>query len=310
MNRGRAGTARSSTASRAFTTCATLATILATVAAQERASTDTASPANWSTLNPQARLIALRAARTDARLRIAEQIQSIELVPGLHVRDLAVESDMLTAALHEPLRGAETTRETLRDDLLLAEATLRLPAAGVRSCLKAAVSFAQSPRFTPDDLRQKLDTLPLAGLEADGIAAPPWPYIREAGDGSVDEMPQWACGTIEAFASCDVRTGDAAPPEVADGSSGEQRAEATPLAAAIRAEAAARERLIEVMTALEPSPNADRAQLAAAVAEARVTHTRVRSDQVEVTVQISGARLWKMVRSANVTTGTTPATSP
>jgi len=85
-----------------------------------------AVPGIWNQVGPQARLMAIRAARVDALRRLAERIKGLRLTSRTQVRDFVAESDTITTELNALLVGAEEVGTYLHNDELIAEVTMKV----------------------------------------------------------------------------------------------------------------------------------------------------------------------------------------
>ncbi len=255
------------------------------------ADTNVTIPPNWAGMNPQARLMAQRAARVDARLRLAERITGLRLTPAMLVRDFRAESDLLTTALHDVLRGATEVATNLRSDQPLAESTLRLPGEQVAQAVKMLhQQYYKGAAISRQAIDQLTATISQDDIPATGVGLPPRVYLTELGGGG-RRIPSWATGVVEAAAKTNADAGGAIDP----------------LPAARKAEAAARRVLADRIAKLpgfakrtvgELAATNKRIQagVAALVAEAPVSHTRLDDNFAEITLRISGARLLSVLR--------------
>ena len=75
---------------------------------------------------PQARLMAERAARTDAYRKLAEQVYGLELRSGTTVRDAVLASDRIETDVSGFIRGARVVSTDHRADLGLVEMRMEL----------------------------------------------------------------------------------------------------------------------------------------------------------------------------------------
>ena len=272
--------------------CVTGSPLVPTSNAQASAADDTnvVIPPIWAGMNPQARLMAQRAARVDARLRLAERIKGLRLTPAMLVRDFMAESDLLTTALRDVLRGAAEVATELRSDQPLAQSTLRLTGEQVAHAVKMLhEQYYRGAAITPEALDQIIATIGQKDLEATGVGLPPPIYLAETGGATV--IPPWATGAVEASARINVNPGGAIDP----------------LPTARKAEADARRALADKIAKLPgfakqtvgelaASNKRIAAGVAALVLEAPVSHTRLDDKFVEVTLRISGARLLSALR--------------
>ncbi len=274
--------------------CAIGSPLARTSSAQPSAAADTnvTIPRIWASMNPQARLMAQRAARVDARLRLAERIKGLRLTPTVLVRDFMAESDLLTTALRDVLRGAAEVATNLCSDQPLAESTLRLPGEQVAHAVKMLhQQYYKGTAITPQAIDQLTATISQNDIEATGVGLPPRVYLAELAAGGGRTIPSWATGFVEAAAQTSADAGGAIDP----------------LPAARKAEATARRVLADKIAKLPgfskqtvgelaASNTRIQAGVAALVREAPVSHTRLDDTFAEVTLRIPGARLLSVVR--------------
>ena len=274
--------------------CVVGSALARTSSAQPSAAADTnvTIPPNWASMDPQARLMAQRAARVDARLRLAERIKGLRLTPAMLVRDFMAESDLLTTALRDVLRSAAEVATNLRSDQPLAESTLRLPGEQVAQAVKMLhEQYYKGAAITPQAIDKLTATISRNDIDATGVGLPPRVYLADFAAGGGRTIPSWATGVVEAAAKASADAGGAIDP----------------LPAARKAEAAARRALAETIAQLPgfgkqtvgdlaASNKRIQADVAALVAEAPVSHTRLDDTFAEVTLRISGARLLSVLR--------------
>ena len=249
-------------------------------------------PAIWKSMSPQARLMAERAARVDARLRLIERIMRLRLSATTQVRDFTPQSDLLTVALGDIARAAIETASNLRGDYPIAESTLRLPGEQVAQAIKLLHrQYYKGAEITPQAIGKLAVELGSRDIVATGVGLPPLVYLSEFAAASGREVPTWATRAVEAGSRTD-QDSDGGPID--------------PLQAARAAETAARQKLSQQIAklsvgkqtigALAASSEAIRAGVDSLVAEAAVSHTRVEATYVEVTLRIPGARILSVLR--------------
>lgn len=93
-------------------------------------------PELWQTVPPQARLMAIQAARLDAQRRLAERIGGFRISADSRMRDFMLQSDEVRTRVDGVLAGGREVQVVLRPDELIAEVTLRLPADQVRRSIR------------------------------------------------------------------------------------------------------------------------------------------------------------------------------
>jgi hypothetical protein len=249
-------------------------------------------PDIWKKVGPQARLMALGAARKDAQRRLAERIKGLRLTARTQVRDFMAESDVITTELNAHLLGAEEVGSYLHDDELIAEVTMRVPTEQVITAIKTL----QSRHYKGDDVKgldieKVVKTIVKRDFEATGMGVPPEKYVKRYIQITEDDLPQWTIGMIEADG-----TGTDE-----DFSSPQGR-----LKAARAAELDAKRKLAERIGGLQINAETtvdgfvtQHDQIAtlvdALMVDATVTATRFTSDTAVVTVAIPGMRVWGVI---------------
>jgi len=252
-------------------------------------------PEIWRQVGPQARLLALGAARKDAQRRLAERIKGLRLTARTQVRDFAVESDVITTELNAHLVGAYEVASYLHHDELIAEVTMRVPTEQVITAIKRLHSrYYKGDDVKGADIEKIVRTVVKREFEATGMGVPPAAYIKRYQEQTGVALPAWASDMIEA-------QGEGTDPDFG-----------TPqgrLRAARAAELDARRKLAERIAGLRLDAQttvrdfaAERDHIASLVdalmVEATVTDTRFTSDTAIVTVRVPGMRVWGVVNDA------------
>lgn len=253
-----------------------------------------AVPEIWRRVGPQARLMALRAARVDAQRRLAERIKGLRLTSRTMVRDFVTESDEIRTELDAFLAGAEEVAQHLHPQELIAEVTLRLPTEQVVSTIKQL----HSRHYRGDDLRgsdveQVVRAVVKRDFEETGMGVPPPQYVRRYAEQARIDLPEWATQTLEA-------QGQGTDPEF-ETPQGRLRA--------IRAaEMDARRKLAEQVAGLRVRGDTTVGDLATAhdhvdsevqavIAGATVVRTHLSEEAAEVTVAVPAMRIWGVVQA-------------
>jgi hypothetical protein len=253
-------------------------------------------PDIWREIGPQARLMAIGAARKDAQRRLAERIKGLRLTARTQVRDFMAESDVITTELNAHLVGAEEVGPPyLHDDELIAEVTMRVPTEQVITTIKKLHSrYYEGDDIKGSDIEKIIKTVVKKDFEATGMGVPPAAYIEKYQQRAQVALPEWSVETIEA-------EGMATDEDIA---SAQGR-----LRAARAAELDARRKLAERIAGLQISAEttvrdfvAARDEIAtlvdAIMVDAAVTGTRFTSDTAIVTVSVPGMRVWGVVNDA------------
>lgn len=255
-------------------------------------------PGIWQQVDPQARLMALRAARMDAMRKLAERIKGLRLTSRTQVRDFMAASDEITAVMDTYLVGAEEIGSYLRHDELIAEVTMRVPTEQVITTIKQLHS-RHYKGSDPDDIRGHdvesiVRSVVKRDFEATGEGVPPVQYLRRYNEVAELPLPDWAMGGIEA-------QGEATDPAI-DTPQGR-------LKAARAAELDAKRKLAERIAGLQLQADTTvrdfvtqndelTALVDAVLVNALVTKTEFTSDTALVTVSVPGMRVWAVVNGA------------
>lgn len=170
-------------------------------------------PELWlSTVTPQGRLMAARAARTDAQRKLAERIRGVQINSTTTVQDFVTESDEINTITQAILRGAKETGTRYHPDELIVDVTMQVTLREVyvqvrsyaernyRGDRVSARDFEEATRTTQDKVIEETGqgTVPErfirggavrnTGRTTAGLQRPTWPpAIRATGQGVVDE---------------------------------------------------------------------------------------------------------------------------
>jgi hypothetical protein len=253
-------------------------------------------PEIWLQVGPQARLMAIRAARVDAMRRLAERIKGLRLTSRTQVRDFVAESDEITTELNALLVGAEEVGPPyLHHDELIAEVTLRVPTEQVITSIKQLHSrHYKGDDVQGHDVEKIARTVIKRDFEATGQGVPPPEYIKRYNEQAALKIPAWAMGPLE-------ETGEGTDPELG-----------TPqgrLRAARAAELDAKRKLGERIAGLQLQSQTLVRDLTtqrdyisglldAVISGALVTQTDFTSDSARVTVAIPGMEVFGVVNDA------------
>lgn len=251
-------------------------------------------PNIWRQVGPQARLMAIQAARMDAQRRLAERIKGLRLTARTTVRDFVTQSDQITTELNASLVGFHEVSTYLHHDELIAEVTLRLPTEQVVESIKKLHSrHYDGDDVKGHDIEKIVKTVVKRDFEATGMGVPPPQYIKKYEQAAQVQLPDWVAGMIEA-------EGYGTDPEMG-----------TPqgrLKAARAAELDAKRKLAETIAGLRIQSETIVRDFAAEhdtistlvdalMVNAVVTETSFASDQAIVRVQVPGMRVWGVVNS-------------
>ncbi len=265
-----------------------------------------AVPGIWNQVGPQARLMAIRAARVDALRRLAERIKGLRLTSRTQVRDFVAESDTITTELNALLVGAEEVGTYLHSDELIAEVTMKVSTEQVVETIKTL----HSRHYKGDDVRghdieSVVKTIVKRDFEATGQGVPPPQYIQKFAANLGIELPEWSTQPLEA-------EGQGTDPDLG---SPQGR-----LRAARAAELDARRKLAERIVGLRLRGETTirdsivqhdelSAFVDAVIVDAVVTETKFTDTTATVKVSVPGMRVWQ-VFSRGLGRGSAPAPEP
>ncbi|TWT43818.1 hypothetical protein RAS1_02180 [Phycisphaerae bacterium RAS1] len=251
-----------------------------------------AIPDIWKKIGPQARLMAVEAARKDAQRRLAERIKGLRLTARTQVRDFAVESDTINTELNATLIGAREVTTYLHHDELIAEVTMAVPVEKVITTIKEL----HTRHYKGDDVRgtdieTAVRTVVKDEFQETGMGVPNPKFIKKYQEQFAPAMPEWAMIVFEI-------DGEGTDPEVST-SIGRLRAYRL-------AEADARRKLKEKLLGLPLEGGATFGVFAEAhetlssrvdkiVLDAVVADDRVVGDRVVIRLTLPGMRVWGSV---------------
>ncbi len=156
-------------------------------------------------VQPQGRLMAVRAARVDGMRRLAERIAGVYITSETTVRDFVAESDETNVSMQAFLRGAREKSIRYHDDELIVEVDMEVTMTTVYAQLK---SWGEA-HFKGDQVKmKKLEELTVTTkdeiLKETGMGVPPTKYLKGADEAMVAvvnlgaQTPGWATQTMKA----------------------------------------------------------------------------------------------------------------
>ena len=157
-------------------------------------------PDLWRQAGPQARLMAIRAARVDAIRKLAERVKGLRLTSRTQVVDFVAESDEIRTDLMATLSTAgEEVSTYLHHDELIAEVTMRIPTEQVITTVKRL----HSRHYKGDDIKgheieDVVKTVVKKDFEETGMGVPPPKYLKRYAETARVNLPSWAMGQITA----------------------------------------------------------------------------------------------------------------
>lgn len=250
-------------------------------------------PDIWLQCGPQARMMAIRAARMDAVRKLAERIKGLRLTSRTIVRDFVAESDEIRTELDADLATAgEEVSTFLYHDELIAEVTMRMSTEQVITTIKKLHSrHYKGDDVKGHDLEEVVKTVVKKDFEATGMGVPPQKYLAAYEQKAGVDLPDWSMGPVTA-------TGTGTDPAF-DTPQGR-------LKAARAAELDAKRKLAEQIAGLRLRSETFVRDFAAEhdevstlvqaiIVDATITSTEFSTDSASVTVAVPGMRVWQIV---------------
>ncbi len=251
-------------------------------------------PDLWIAMGPQARLMAVKAAETDAKRKLVERIIGLRVTSDTIVRDFVTESDTIHTVARGTLIGHTQTRVYYHHDEPIVEVTLEVPAESVITTIKTLQTRSiQGDRVKGSDITELSQRLQTQKFEATGMGIPPDKYLPQAQAAAQVQYPEWAKEKIR-------MSGNGVPPEDKAG---------TPqgkLLAARAAETDAKRKLAEHIKGLRISSETSvrdfvtqhdeiSSYVDAVLVGASVDETKFDGDTAEVTVSVPGMQVWQVI---------------
>lgn len=249
-------------------------------------------PNLWLQLGPQARLMALRAARVDAQRRLVERIMGLRITSKTLVRDFVAESDVIRTEAKATLVGATEVDYFLHHDEPIAEVTLRVPVESVITTIKRLhTRHYKGDQVKGVDFEKIIRRVVKKNFEATGMGVAPPQAVAKYQQVMSVILPDWATTVIRA-------TGEGVH-EAIETAQGR-------LMAARAAELDAKRRLSEQVMGLQIDSQTtvrdfiaahDRVgtQMNAVLIGSYVESTEITSDSAKVTVALPAAKVWSVV---------------
>jgi len=155
-------------------------------------------PAIWKTVAPQARLMAMRAARVDAMRRLLERIKGLRLTSDTLVRDFITEYDEISTRADGIVIGASEVRTYLHNDELIVDVTMEVPVSKVITTLQQLhASHYHGSRVTSTDITDVKKSIQKKVFRATGSGVPPPQFVQQAVQAGY-RMPDWVSTSIRA----------------------------------------------------------------------------------------------------------------
>jgi hypothetical protein len=255
-------------------------------------------PDIWKAIGPQPRLMATRAAQTDAMRQLVERVKGLRITSNTLVRDFVAESDVINTEAAATLTGSyQVGNPYYHHDELICEVTYEVPVESVITTIKSL----HKRHYKGDSVKgmdiEKIErTLKQQKFQATGMGVPPPAAVRQVAVKMKMEIPDWTTKTIQA-------EGQGIPPEEKAG---------TPqgkLMAARAAELDAKRRLGEQVMGFQINSSTVvkdfvtehddiQTQLDAALVGAYVKNTRYDADgTATVVVEMPAMPIWEIVHT-------------
>jgi len=155
-------------------------------------------PAIWKTVSPQARLMAIRAARVDAMRKLLERIKGLRLTSDTLVRDFVTEYDEIATRAEGIVVGATEVRTYLHDDELIADVVMEVPVSRVITQLQELhTAHYKGSSVTSVDITNIKKTVQRDVFEATGSGVPPMRMMEPAREAGY-QIPDWTAEAITA----------------------------------------------------------------------------------------------------------------
>lgn len=254
-----------------------------------------AIPEIWRQAGPQARLMAVRAARVDAIRKLAERLKGLRLTSRTQVQDFVAESDVIRTELSTQMQTVgQETDVYLHHNELIAEVTLSIPTTQVITTIKRLHSrYYEGDDIEGHDIEEVVKRVVKKDFAATGMGVPPEKYLRRYQQRAQVTLPDWSMEQITA-------TGMGTDPDY-DTPQGRLRA-------ARAAEVDAKRKLVERIHGLRVRSETSVRDFAteydhvatlmdAFIVDAVVTDTEFGADSVAVTVALPGMRVWEVVHA-------------
>jgi hypothetical protein len=250
-------------------------------------------PGLWKNVLPRGRMMAILAARNDAYRRLAEQLRGFKITSNTSVRDFVAESDQINLELNTTLLGAREVYTYFHDDEPIVEVTVEIPWQQVIATIRDSYTIHIKNNHIKENVFDELSSrVEKKYFRATGMGIPPERYMGTAASEVRNAPPDWMNKPISA-------TGQAA---IRNRSNSTQAKLMATRAAELDAK-----RLLAIAVGGKPIDGntcvADfivkhdeiKSQLDAVIDGAYIKNTKVINDLVKVTVEVPGARVWKVI---------------
>lgn len=135
-------------------------------------------PALWKTIEPQARLLAKRAAIADAYRKLLEQVKGLRLTSDTLVRDFVTESDEIRTQAQGIVVGAAEVGEYYHNDELIVEVTMEVPVERVLTKIKELhAEHYHGNKVTTTDIVNLKKIIQRDMVRATGTGVPPSRFV-------------------------------------------------------------------------------------------------------------------------------------
>lgn len=251
-------------------------------------------PKLWMQIGPQARLMAIRAARVDALRKLTERIRGIRITSDTIVRDFVAESDVIQTVTQGTLMGFTEKRIYLHHDEPIAEVTIEVPLESVITTIKELHSRSvRGDQIKGSDITEVVQRMNRKTFEATGMGVAPPKFLPRVEEVTQITYPDWAKNPIR-------MEGNGVPKaEMAGTAQGK-------LMAARAAELDAKRRLAEHIHGLRIDSNTlvrdfvtehdeISSNMDAILIGSTVESTRFDGDTATVVVSVPGMQIWEII---------------
>ncbi len=251
-------------------------------------------PKLWrDVIGPQGRLMAKRAAELDAYRRLGEQLRGFKITSNTSVRDFVTQSDEIATELDSTLRGFREVRVYYHEDEPICEVTIEIPWQKVIATIRDSVTtHIKDDHYKDSSFHEVTTRVEKKFFRATGMGIPPERFLERAKSAMKLSPPEWLSKSLSATGEGVIQKG---------GNAAQEKLKATRAA-----ELNAKQNLAKIIGGLTLSNNTIvsdfiakddqiHSQLNAVIDGAYVKDTRAGADTVTVTVEIPGARVWKVI---------------
>lgn len=160
-------------------------------------------------VQPQGRLMAVRAARVDGMRRLAERIKGLQVTSETTVKDFVTESDVIQTIMSTFLQGAKEKGIRYHEDELIVEVEMAVTLRTVYASLKQYVdTHYKGDRVKMTAVEQLSTRVEDKEITEIGQGVPPEKYLKNAGKVVATglQTPEWATQRLRAVGNAAIDT--------------------------------------------------------------------------------------------------------